>query len=161
VNEELKDALVLLAEIAGLLAAFVILLFILNFFNLLSLSKMYPRELGFLPHLSQASSVKPTIQTQTHQVVTNNQTSLLGYLSGHNNNSLQITTQTEVVNLAYNSSTVFEGTQPATQAANMIAVTPINAEDFFKQVSPGASLQITVITSASGKFAKEVYVPLH
>jgi hypothetical protein len=59
-SEKLKDALVLLAEVAGLLVVFMALLLTLNFFNILSLSTIYPNQLGFLPHLNQPSNSSAT-----------------------------------------------------------------------------------------------------
>lgn len=58
-HEKLKDALVLLAEISGLLVVFIVFLLFLNFFNILSLSTIYPNQLGFLPHLSQPTQTQP------------------------------------------------------------------------------------------------------
>jgi hypothetical protein len=63
-TEKLKDALILVAEIAGFLVVFVIFLLILNFFNILSLSTIYPKQLGFLPHLNQ-TNVNSTTQNKT------------------------------------------------------------------------------------------------
>jgi hypothetical protein len=71
-NEKLKDALILFAEIAGFLAVFVVFLLILNFFNLLSLSGMYPNQLGFLPRQqSNSTQGKPLLPSPTP--INNNQ----------------------------------------------------------------------------------------
>jgi hypothetical protein len=80
-HEKLKDALVLLAEVAGLLVVFIVFLLFLNFFNILSLSTIYPNQLGFLPHLSQStntnSTTNSTTQTQPQGAVPNNQSPVL------------------------------------------------------------------------------------
>jgi hypothetical protein len=57
--------LLLAAEIAGLIAAFIVFLLFLNFFNVISLSRIYPKTFGFLPHLSQTTNIKSTAQIQT------------------------------------------------------------------------------------------------
>lgn len=44
---------ILLGEIAGLILIFLIFLGVFNFFNVISLSTIYPKQLGFLPHLTQ------------------------------------------------------------------------------------------------------------
>jgi len=59
-----KAIILLLLEILGLVAVFVVFLLILNFFNIISLSKIYPNQLGWLPHLRQTTSLKPTTQNQ-------------------------------------------------------------------------------------------------
>lgn len=78
-HEKLKDALVLLSEIAGLLVIFVAFLLILNFFNILSLSTIYPNQFGFLPHLSKSTN-STTTQTQSQGAVPNNQSSLANFV---------------------------------------------------------------------------------
>jgi hypothetical protein len=55
-KEKLKDVLALLAEIGGLIIIFALFLFILNYFNLVSLWRIYPKQLGFLPHIAETSS---------------------------------------------------------------------------------------------------------
>ncbi len=60
--KQLNPLLLLTIEIFGLIIFFVVFLLILNFFNILSLSKLYPNQFGFLPHL-----------TQTQQTTNNNQ----------------------------------------------------------------------------------------
>jgi hypothetical protein len=67
----------LLLEIVGLIAVFVVILLILNFFNILSLSKIYPKQLGFLPHLRQTANTQRTPQTQTTGVTSGNQAPVL------------------------------------------------------------------------------------
>jgi hypothetical protein len=52
-KEKLNSFALLAFEILGLIMVFVVFLLILNFFNIISLSNIYPRELGFLPHLNQ------------------------------------------------------------------------------------------------------------
>jgi hypothetical protein len=66
-NEKLKDILILIAEIAGLFAVFIVFLLVLNFFNILSLSKIYPNQLGFLPHLKTT-----TTSNNQSQMIKNN-----------------------------------------------------------------------------------------
>jgi hypothetical protein len=75
-TETTNPLLLLTLEIGGLVAAFVIFLLILNFFNILSLSSIYPKTFGFLPHLKQ--TVQKTInnqqtQNQTPQAMPNSQ----------------------------------------------------------------------------------------
>jgi hypothetical protein len=43
-------------EIAGLVVVFIVFLLVLNFFNIISLSKIYPKQLGSLMHVSQTPS---------------------------------------------------------------------------------------------------------
>lgn len=51
----------------GLVGAFILILLILNYFNILSLSQIFPGQLGFLPHrpLSQSRIGKQTIISPT------------------------------------------------------------------------------------------------
>jgi hypothetical protein len=42
--------LLLALETAGLITVFIVLLLILNYFNIISISSIYPNQLGFLPH---------------------------------------------------------------------------------------------------------------
>jgi uncharacterized membrane protein len=58
----MKTTLVLLAEISGLLIVFLTFLLILNYFNVISLSSLYPKQLGFIPHAVSISN-NPSINT--------------------------------------------------------------------------------------------------
>lgn len=62
---KLNPPLLLILEILGLVMAFIVLLLVLNFFNILSLSEIYPNQFGFLPHLSKTSNTKPGNQAST------------------------------------------------------------------------------------------------
>jgi uncharacterized protein YjdB len=73
---KLKTALVLFIEVAGLLAAFTALLLTLNFFNVLSLSSIYPKSLGFLPHLNQPANSSSTTQSNPVGAVDNTKSSI-------------------------------------------------------------------------------------
>src|ERR1035437_7831513 len=52
-KEKINSFALLTFEILGLIAVFVVFLLILNFFNIISLSNIYPNQFGFLPHLNQ------------------------------------------------------------------------------------------------------------
>jgi hypothetical protein len=54
----------LVLEISGLIILFIIVLLLLNFFNILSLSKIYPKTFSWLPHLSQPQSTSSTSNKQ-------------------------------------------------------------------------------------------------
>jgi len=54
-SKNMKSLLVFFTTVIGLLAVFAAFFLILNFFNIISLSKIYPNQFGFLPHLKQAA----------------------------------------------------------------------------------------------------------
>jgi hypothetical protein len=54
-GKNMKSLLFFFTTVIGLLAVFATFFLILNFFNIISLSKIYPNQFGFLPHLKQAT----------------------------------------------------------------------------------------------------------
>jgi hypothetical protein len=96
--------ILLLLEILGLIAVFIVFLLILNFFNLISLSKIYPNQFGFLPHLNQTTNVKPTMQNQTTKPPSTQ-------LTPGNSNNLQ--------NISMGSCVLPEGCQNAVQITSV------------------------------------------
>lgn len=52
-----------LSEILVLFFLFFLFLAVLNYFNILSLSSLYPNQLGFLPHMTSKSQEKATLNT--------------------------------------------------------------------------------------------------
>lgn len=68
IPKKTSPLLVLILEIIGFITIFMVFLLILNFFNILSLSKIYPNQLGWLPHLNQMN-----ISNTQNQKTSNNQ----------------------------------------------------------------------------------------
>jgi hypothetical protein len=56
--------LLLTLEVLGLVALFIVFVLVLNFFNIISLSSIYPKTLGLLPHLNQKQQTATNAKTQ-------------------------------------------------------------------------------------------------
>ncbi|MGA2911846.1 MAG: hypothetical protein ABSE17_04435 [Candidatus Levyibacteriota bacterium] len=106
----MKTVLILLAEIAGLLIVFAIFIFALNYFNILSLSTMYPKQFGFLYHkktlsekaASGAISANAPLAATPTPVVNNLQNQYLAYAQQNlQKPTLDITTNTYSVTGIY------------------------------------------------------------
>jgi len=188
-NEKLKDALVLVLEVAGLLVVFIALLLFLNFFNVLSLSTIYPNQFGFLPHLNQTIT-SSTVENQPTGAVPSNQSSLANFVklqnqasnkqiaiyqayaarfskptaqtnpndyvsdaifAGYDNKTIQVVTKDGVLNLGFDTSTLFQKqpnpstqTNSATNSGLLPKALPyVSSADFFKYVVFGSILQVT------------------
>ena len=87
---------VLLGEITGLILIFLIFLGVLNYFRIISLSKIYPNQLGWLPQASQPPA--PTYDSKTKTW------SAKGTFYGYNQRVIQIKINNKITNFQWTDS---------------------------------------------------------
>jgi len=85
--------LVLLGEITGLILIFLVILGVLNYFNIISLSKIYPNQLGWLPQATQSAG--PTYDSKTSLWTAN------GTFYGYNQYVIQIKINSKITNFQW------------------------------------------------------------
>lgn len=98
--------LTLLIEIFTLLFLFFVFLAVLNYFNILSLSALYPNQLGFLPHRAGLNQQQKNTQLDTAAPVflpKRNSWLANGTLYSYNDNQIEIKVGKKIVKLEFSS----------------------------------------------------------
>ena len=167
---KLRIALILFLEIAGLTTVFIVFLLILNFFNIISLSKMYPSQLGFLPHRTTSvnkvnNSIKESLMATPAPNLQNLQSQYLAYanknLKGPQfdakektysitgaylstaNDMIQIVTAVGTINFQINSLTTFQTyNNRATFTSGSPYLKSIGQGNFVKDLKEGTLIQV-------------------
>lgn len=170
-HEKLKDATILLLEIISLLVIFVVFLFVLNYFKIITLPNFSPKTItpaptnapatnnnqsagvSFVKLQNQASQTQ--IQAYASSVVNFNSpgkdpqsTSYIAdsIFSGYDNQTIQVVTKDGVLNLGFDANTQFEYSPPPTGNSGGMIAPPTayaSAADFFKAVTFGSTVEIT------------------
>ena len=100
----MKTILVLLTEVGGLLIIFVLFLLVLNYFKIVSLSGLFPNQLGKLPQTAQ--TIAPTYDSKLSLWSTK------GTFYGYNQHIIQIKINNQITNFQWadgNSKAAFYG----------------------------------------------------
>lgn len=170
--------------------AIIVLLFfgILNYFNILSLSKLYPNTFGFLPHKTISSNINTPntnvpIQSKNPQQVleeyaknTKNldkpfynpdlkQTVISAIFTGLNQNNLGVETSVGKMNFTVDSSTILQSlianpNSTATNGGTLDSEQTYTLDTFTSKVPKGSFLQIFYITEGKNlKAVKVYYIP--
>jgi hypothetical protein len=88
----MRTALVLFIEVTSCLFLFLLILVLLNYLNILSLSTIYPKQFGFLPTISSLENSKGATNTTLNKPVTSSskQTTTIGEIKQATANSISI-----------------------------------------------------------------------
>lgn len=174
-----------LFEISFVLIIIIVLFGILNYFNILSLSTLYPNQLGFLPHKVTSSNLnkpnttvpmstknpqqvledstkyaknldKPTYNSDLKQTVVN------AIFTGFNLNNLEAETSVGKMDFAVDSSTVLQSlianpNPNTTNGGTLSNGQAYTSTDFENQVPKGSFLQIFYVTEGKNLKAVKVY----
>jgi hypothetical protein len=188
---ETNPILLLAFEICGLIAIFVILLLLLNFFNILSLSKIYPSQLGWLPHISTSSSNSNYTPVDTSSITTkdtvdkintyktynvpnvyyskqDNSMAAGGIFAGYGKNTILVISSNNTLVLNFDAKTVFEEASISVPQGSSAATMGFNPysdfNSFIKNVSFGKYVQVyynQAQSSVNKTLTKVDYLPSH
>ncbi len=174
-----------LFEVSFVLIIIIVLFGTLNYFNILSLSALYPNQLGFLPHKVTSSNIsKPNttvlMPTKNPQQVLEDyakyaknlgapfynqdlkQTVVNAIFTGFNLNSLEAETSVGKMAFAVDSSTTFESlianpNANATNGGTLDNGQTYTLDTFANQIPKGSFLQIFYVTEGKNLKAVKVY----
>ena len=144
-------------EFLGLAVLFFVFLAVLNYFNILSLSQIYPNQLGFLPHRinSTQQKNKQTEGTAPVFLPQTNSWKASGTLSQYNDNMIQIKIGSQIIKLtfSYKTSMFYKQISVLNQGTTSNATTqniPYTLYDLDKQINLGKKMEVYYIRDKSG-----------
>ena len=185
-NQNTKGSLAFLS--AGLFEVFFILITlavifgVLNYFNILSLSTLYPKQFGFLPHQQVLNQNKNATTNLTNSQITNpytekvkkldkpayntdlKQTIGTGFFTGVSGNKLEVETAIGKLSFTIEADTLLQKmtTQPVNTTTNGTVVEPsktYSLTDFAKEIPAGSYLQIFYNDTTNLKAITVDYIP--
>ncbi len=144
----------ILSVFIGLFFLIIILLGILNFFNVLPLSTIFPKQLGFLPHISKANNTaepKPVFLPATNSWVAQ------GTLYRYNDNQIEVKVGKTIVKLEFSSqNSMFYKSQTllgtnSTQSATTTNIIPYTLYDLDQKENLNKTVEVRYFVDKSGK----------
>lgn len=149
-------------EIAGLFIAFAVILGVLNYFNILSLSQIYPNLFGFLPQREQTSVGSNNYKDVTverlpkpQELSTETKTyAVNGFFDRKEGDSFSMILSTDVTTFDFDEKTTFLKVDTSKYPNETTQYS--SAEEFFQQIKNGDLLFVTYLSLEQGFRTEQV-----